>query len=303
MEHIFISKPCSENWNAMTPTQKGAFCAQCAKEVTDFTTLTHNEVKLTLSRQREGELCGRFREPQLAVLNAEIDSFSFRSTKSFQSALVFSLIVVFGMTLFSCSNEQQQQEVEQVRAQAKNALKELSLATTSHNEEMREAAGSEIKQVVLRELIPPEEVPIEMLLEEYVISTEKTLEEYEAIHEYHILGGVGYRDFVTIEAIPEMITNVELDANGIPYPTQFDALVYPNPTNGPATFKLDIPIKQRFVISVFNMNGQLVQSLTDQEIDRGTFRQEIDLSDQPTGMYLVTIMSNDFKKTLRVSKL
>ena len=303
MEHVFISKPCKENWNAMTPTQKGAFCAQCAKEVTDFSTLTHNETKIALFQQREGELCGRFREPQLAVLNAEIDAFSFRSTKSFQSALVFSLIVVFGMTLFSCSSEQQQQEVEQLRYQAKNALKELSVATATHREQLEEAALSVIEEDILPEFIELQEAPLEVVIEEYTINATKELDEFEVIHDYHVLGGVGYRDFVTIEAIPEMITNVELDVNGIPYPTQFDALVYPNPTTGPATFKLDVPVKQRFTISVFNMNGQLVQSLTDQEIERGTFRQEMDLSDQPTGMYLVTILSKDFKKTLRVSKL
>jgi hypothetical protein len=105
------------------------------------------------------------------------------------------------------------------------------------------------------------------------------------------------------KTMPQLIHQVETDVNGVPYPTAFDALVYPNPTNGPATFKLDVPVKQRFVINIFTMNGQYVQTLTDQEIDRGTFRQEIDLSEQPTGMYLVTIMSKDYQKTVRVIKV
>lgn len=301
MEHIFIQKPCSENWKAMSPTQQGAFCAQCAKEVTDFTRLTHNEVKWNLLQQRDGEQCGRFHEHQLKVLNAEIDAFTFRSTKSFQSALVFSLIVVFGLTLFSCSSEQQQREVEELRFQAKNALKELSLTSALENEQLHDPANEDVVQPTA---ILPENVMAEKLIEEYVVNDDYALQKVEEIlHEYHMLGGVSYRDFITIEALPEMITNVELNANGVPYPTQFDAIVYPNPTTGPTTFKLDVPTKQRFSIHVFDMNGQLVQTLADQEIDRGTFRQEFDLSEQTTGMYVITILSNDFRKTLKVSKL
>lgn len=301
MEHIFIQKPCSENWKTMLPTQQGAFCAQCAKEVTDFTRLTHNEVKWNLLQPRDGEQCGRFHAHQLKVLNTEIDAFTFRSTKSFQSALVFSMIVVFGLTLFSCSSEQQQREVEQVRAQAKNAMKELAQTSASQNEQMLAAANEEVVHPTAITLKSLRELE---LIEAVVVEDTHTLEEVvEVVHEYHVLGGVGYRDFITIEALPEMIANVELDANGVPFPTQFDALVYPNPTTGPTTFKLDVPTKQRFTIHVFNMNGQLIQTLTDQEIDRGTYRQEFDLSEQPTGMYLVTIFSPDFRKTVRVSKL
>lgn len=304
MKHIFIQKPCSENWSAMSPTQQGAFCAHCEKEVTDFTTLTQNEIKHTLFQHTAGELCGRFREQQLVTLNAEIDAFTFRSTKSLQSALVFSLIVVFGLTLFSCSNEQQQQEVEQLRSTAKNVLKEMQAGSLTEDKAVldKNSALTEVNllQHVEKELLAPEEI---VFIERDTMYSDLK-EELTYLERPIYLGGVGYRDYVVMEEImPQMIQQAETDANGIPYPTAFDALVYPNPTNGLATFKLDIPVKQRFAINIFNMNGQLVQSLTDQELDRGTFRQEIDLSEQPTGMYLVTILSADFKKTVRISKL
>lgn len=300
MEHFFIQKPCSENWNAMSPTQKGAFCAQCAKEVTDFTTLTQNEIKHTLYAHKDGELCGRFREQQLVTLNAEIDAFTFRSTKSMQSALVFSLIVVFGLTLFSCSNEQQRKEVEQLRSTAKNALKELAVAEATTTIQL---SDNNLPEPVSAEMLMP--LPEEVQIIEWTDSLGYEIhpENNYRINDLVILGGMGYREYVVEKIVPQMIQQVETDANGVPYPTAFDALVYPNPTTGLATFKLDIPVKQRFAINIFNMNGQLIQSLTDQELDRGTFRQEIDLSEQPTGMYLVTILSADFKKTVRISKL
>ena len=60
---ISIPQPCHEDWNKMTPTEKGRFCASCTKEVFDFSSSTDEElVKLAYSG---GNLCGRFRADQL----------------------------------------------------------------------------------------------------------------------------------------------------------------------------------------------------------------------------------------------
>ncbi len=60
---LTIPKPCSEDWNKMSPTQKGAFCKSCSKEVIDFS----NTSKMELSRKiKKGEnICGRFKPSQL----------------------------------------------------------------------------------------------------------------------------------------------------------------------------------------------------------------------------------------------
>ncbi|WP_420603337.1 carboxypeptidase-like regulatory domain-containing protein [Flagellimonas sp.] len=60
---LTIPKPCSENWNKMTPTQKGAFCKSCQKEVIDFT----NTSKIVLAQKlsKGSKLCGRFKSNQL----------------------------------------------------------------------------------------------------------------------------------------------------------------------------------------------------------------------------------------------
>lgn len=61
--HIRIPDPCHEDWNKMTPTQKGKFCSVCTKEVVDFTQATDEAlVKMAHSGKK---LCGRFRADQL----------------------------------------------------------------------------------------------------------------------------------------------------------------------------------------------------------------------------------------------
>lgn len=62
--HVHIPKPCHENWQHMTPAEKGRFCGQCQKTVVDFTTMTDDEVLDTL-QAATGNTCGRFLIQQL----------------------------------------------------------------------------------------------------------------------------------------------------------------------------------------------------------------------------------------------
>ena len=62
-----IPSPCSEDWNKMTPTEQGAFCAKCTKEVLDCTSLSSKQIdhKLTHSNQP----CVRIYPGQIDELN------------------------------------------------------------------------------------------------------------------------------------------------------------------------------------------------------------------------------------------
>jgi hypothetical protein len=61
---ITIPNPCSEDWQTMTATEKGRFCAVCQKCVVDFTTMTDAEIIRYLDGQK-GKTCGRFTKEQL----------------------------------------------------------------------------------------------------------------------------------------------------------------------------------------------------------------------------------------------
>ncbi len=59
-----LDKPCSENWENMTPNEKGRFCDSCSKSVIDFTKMTTEEITQAL-RESKGSICGRTNQRQL----------------------------------------------------------------------------------------------------------------------------------------------------------------------------------------------------------------------------------------------
>ena len=60
---INIPKPCHENWESMTPTDKGRHCAACKKNVFDFTSKTDEYIVKTFLENNN--VCGRFKPTQL----------------------------------------------------------------------------------------------------------------------------------------------------------------------------------------------------------------------------------------------
>lgn len=62
---LSIQDPCHENWDAMTPTEKGRFCAQCQKQVVDFTHMSDRQLAEFFKKPSTGSICGRFMADQL----------------------------------------------------------------------------------------------------------------------------------------------------------------------------------------------------------------------------------------------
>jgi hypothetical protein len=61
---LSIPQPCHERWDAMTPSEKGRFCASCQTQVVDFTGLSDREV-IQLIERSSGKVCGRLHPQQL----------------------------------------------------------------------------------------------------------------------------------------------------------------------------------------------------------------------------------------------
>lgn len=62
---LSISEPCHENWEAMTPDDKGRFCASCQKQVVDFSVMSDRQIAEFFKKPSTGSVCGRFMSDQL----------------------------------------------------------------------------------------------------------------------------------------------------------------------------------------------------------------------------------------------
>lgn len=104
---ISIPQPCHEDWNKMTPNEKGSFCQKCSKTVIDFSTKTEEEIQNILLSRKDKKTCGRFNNDQLnnGLNKLSIPLYLLPKNISLSKAFIIAVFVVFGTGLFSCTNQ------------------------------------------------------------------------------------------------------------------------------------------------------------------------------------------------------
>ncbi|MCF8715193.1 carboxypeptidase-like regulatory domain-containing protein [Joostella atrarenae] len=102
---IKIPKPCNEKWSEMSPTEKGAFCSNCKKEVLDFTNMSNYKIATLLDKNQE--ICGKFRPDQL-----EKNIQSVKQNRSYNIGLLLGVSALLSVAnpVFS-----QNKKVENIR--------------------------------------------------------------------------------------------------------------------------------------------------------------------------------------------
>lgn len=112
---LTIPKLCNENWNKMTPDEKGRFCSSCSKTVVDFTKKSTKEIQDYLIEKNGQRVCGHFYRKQLDSIVIQFPEEMFYRSLSFQKLFILSLIFVMGTTLFSCkTNTGKVQKIDKV---------------------------------------------------------------------------------------------------------------------------------------------------------------------------------------------
>jgi hypothetical protein len=289
MKNVGIQKACSEDWSKMTPTEKGAFCNSCAKQVYDFTNKSNNEIKSTLLELQGQSICGRMTIKQELELNAEFDAWVRRNKTNFQHLFIAALMIVFGLTLFSCEDERDQQKIVAAQVAVKHIIEEKE-------------TPKEIQTVTTP--LPPLEIaaPYEEVAEEFIVieydSIIKEMEEVEisAYRNEYVTSGVMINTREYIESIQPLVPESSEE------PTEFKAIVFPNPAVESTTLELQFPEKESTEINLFDLSGKLIREIHSGKISRGTFQKEIDLSNLPAGIYLVVIQSKKFQEAVRIVK-
>ncbi|MCP4548078.1 MAG: T9SS type A sorting domain-containing protein, partial [bacterium] len=71
---------------------------------------------------------------------------------------------------------------------------------------------------------------------------------------------------------------------------------YPNPFNPMTTVRFDLPRRSEIVLTVYNLLGQEISRKVETR-SAGHHTLELDLKDQPSGVYLYKLQANDFSET------
>lgn len=128
---LTIPKPCHEDWDKMTPNQKGRFCDLCSKTVMDFTGKTPEEIKTYLIENKGQRVCGRFKRSQLDSIVIQIPDETFTYQLSFQKMFILALLLTMGTILFSCKTDkgkvQKIKKVEVIDSITKDVIDTLNI--------------------------------------------------------------------------------------------------------------------------------------------------------------------------------
>ncbi|HTB06617.1 MAG TPA: hypothetical protein VK806_06640 [Bacteroidia bacterium] len=122
---LSIDKPCSENWDNMTPNEGGRHCANCNKAVVDFSNYTDRELLDFLSKTKEN-ICGRLSPYQL---ERPIISYEPNNNSLLQK---FMLGTALATSLAAC-NESKTNNTTQTTEQKQVVVGALEMKTTADN--------------------------------------------------------------------------------------------------------------------------------------------------------------------------
>ena len=118
---ISIPKPCHENWNGMSPQEKGRFCQVCSKTVVDFTSLSDEQVKNYFLQQAGQKTCGRFRSGQLTNTDNVLPRL-LQSSIPFWKKFLAIVLILFGSLLTACNQSTMGKEKLQADKEADKNL-------------------------------------------------------------------------------------------------------------------------------------------------------------------------------------
>lgn len=301
MSALKIVNPCTENWNNMLPAKDGAWCQSCEKNIIDFSTMTPNEIKRKLAGEENGSVCGRIRKDQLLRLNSDFDDWNNRSRQKLQSKFVLAVLIVFGLTLFSCSEE----DKKKIERETEKWVQVIPVS------DQLEIASAETE--IIQEIEPMDdqaELIKEVDLAVCTFTDESDVFEVNySDRETMMLGGFGwaveYNEYLVQETSSDTLkikeeTQEEIDLANLP---KFSANVFPNPAISQSTLDLEIVSDTQYTIAIYDMNGSLVTFIFSGELNTGQHRFDLDVSSLNSGTYFITIGSSEMQETIKLMKV
>lgn len=312
MKNFSIPKPCSENWSEMTPTQKGAFCQKCALEVNDVSEMTNRQIRSLFHENLGKRTCVRMTVDQETSMNDDFIQWQLSNKANMQRAMVFSLLVVFGLSLFSCNNPQQVRELQDLQNFAASVMpitdnvdsdtssmtKTIDATTIDDSQQIIQSVPHDYRLGQMVEFVPNErftkgeliETPIDPPVEQRVMMAGEPMMIPD------------FENFIIEEV--ETPVNGQFAENERGNSLTFSAIAFPNPVVSTTLLEVTIPEHTKHLeITLMDLSGKVLKKVSNTKADAGSHSFEIAMQALKPAVYLVDVRYNDAHEVVRIVKV
>jgi hypothetical protein len=298
---ISIPEPCNEDFTKMTPTERGNFCSKCQIDTFDFRDLSTTDINKLILQNKGQHLCGQFKGSQLDQMNSGFLNWKNQKKQTFRSKFVLALVMVFGLTLFSCNNQEEK---------AITALQTIELFANPVDKVAYINALQNEQELDLIDFVEE----IQEITCDYPVPGQMVMEYPEEFYDGEVTAGVpmpeiggamvapNYWDYLEDTIVDKPIETIVPNLVEV-VPTYFEAMAFPNPTASDATLALEILETGQFEINLFDLSGRMIQAIYSGELVEGRQNFQVELSQQNSGMYIVRVISNEQNETVKIQKL
>ncbi|MBC7411872.1 MAG: T9SS type A sorting domain-containing protein [Bacteroidia bacterium] len=110
-----------------------------------------------------------------------------------------------------------------------------------------------------------------------------------------------YLDIPTMGDYLELLSLIN-GVDEIKFPIGLKVNIFPNPTNDITNLTFNIQESENIILSLFNINGQLIKKIDQGQKMKGTYSYQIDFSVYPSGIYILTLQTNRRKYSQEIIK-
>ncbi len=110
-----------------------------------------------------------------------------------------------------------------------------------------------------------------------------------------------YLDIPTMGEYLELLDFIT-GINDFTFPIGLEVNTYPNPTSGIVNITFSLSENDEISISIYNVNGQLVQTIDQGKKTTGSYSYQVDITKQNNGIYFMTLKINNKKYSQRIIK-
>lgn len=280
---IHIPEPCHEDWEAMSPEDKGRFCGSCSKVVIDFSDRTDAEIRDVLLAHRDQKVCGHFKTSQVnRPLTLQVDPGSLPKNMGITRAFAIAAFLVFGSWLFNCTNLQGQTMGDVKVEKTHREPYKMGKPVIKHADagEKRNAPKSSCSTTTA----PAVKYTGPRTMGEPVMIPKPSQDEKEPV----VMGLVVLPAKDTAGVITPTV-----QAGNAPVKDENGFRISPDHGSGEFTISYTLAKKATVTIDVFDLKGKLLRNLVNVSGQyQGQYHIPVALGDLPEGTYEVVMWRN-----------